>query len=386
MVGLSRHGPGGLGGTARPPKTKTATTSSLTVAKTKGGLGVNARPRLGVNARPPQANATRTSSLSRAKATSGGLGANAGPKAWVAFALAQAWKPLPCKHALAAAAAAAAVQATQAEAHYMAMTTPTPTGIENYTIIFTVLCIFFGFMLGRATASARQRGRAARPQRDPPPDSIEEYSDDGVTINDYHEMIDPPVPPAPMGLAPSPSPTSPTPEPSLPYKAGSSGTGDLREQPGKALTVSSETGDKRNQPGKALTVSRYFSAVKRSKLRLEAHGRDRSGMVNEVIDLAFVPPAPTTSEEETDDVTEADFVARGFIDAIDDHTTECGRIAVGIAADIARVFVHEQGMLHCHMPLTTAGSNQHQLRFTCQICGKIVARWSIARREFVHHL
>ena len=111
-------------------------------------------------------------------------------------------------------------------------------------------------------------------------------------------------------------------------------------------------------------------------------------MLQEVMDPDFVfrrTPTPT-SEEETDDVTVHDFIAQGFAEAITEVTTRDGRITARRGADAARVFVHDKGMLHCHMLLTTRGSNQHAIRFSCPICNTVIARWSYVRREFIRDL
>jgi len=168
----------------------------------------------------------------------------------------------------------------------------------------------------------------------------------------------------------------------LPFKTG---TGEPREQPGEALKAATGTGDQREKPGKALT--RYFSELLRSRQRLEAYGQ-RTDMLQEVMDPDFVfRRTPTqTSEEETDDVTVQDFINQGFAEAIAEVTTRDGRITARRGADVARVLVHEKGMLHCHMSLTTQGSNQHAIRFSCQLCDTVIARWSYVRREFIRDL
>ena len=109
-------------------------------------------------------------------------------------------------------------------------------------------------------------------------------------------------------------------------------------------------------------------------------------MLREVMDPNFVfrrTPTPM-SEEETDDVTVQDFIHQGFAEAIAEIATLDGRITARRGADVARVFVHEKGMLHCHMLLSTQGSNQHAIRFSCPICNTVIARWSYARRGFIH--
>ena len=252
---------------------------------------------------------------------------------------------------------------------------------------FTAMIIIAVFCLGRWSRRFDNDHRRPRDDDPPPNDddaSTEEYDDD----DDGFEVLSPaeseiPIPPImtrttrpgapditiPYDRATTRQPTF-LPTPILPCKAG---TGDRREQPGKALNPG--TGDKREKPGKALK-STYPTAVQKSWMRLQAFGGAQEHMVED-------PPLQFQPRLENPDATVHSIIQAGFDDFVRDHTLDLAAPTARVAADCGLVFIDSKDLRHCGQLLSTRGSNQHMLQFTCRTCGSRVASWSIRHGRFV---